>query len=189
MDVNNKDDIVWVLTGNANFCLAFSVNTPYLYPKDTFRNGKLMYATTAPFENESIALNDRGKQWYKVAYSINNKVQIPKSDEEILSVGSNLGLKTGIDLDRSLSRIPDSDIYSIIPSGKPCEVIHDFCEQNSQNLFTEISDHYEINNDDIKIAGGLSLFPKRLDEAHDIAVVIPINSELILNKLLTNPCC
>lgn len=180
--IMRKDDIVWAVVYSDGEMFAFSVNTPYLYSGSSFEYGKLMYSTINPFGEKALSISYSGEAWHKIS-SVDSKGKIiPKTDQEIQSIARSMGFLSGVGVNRSLSELPSHQVRNTIPSRKIDNVITDYDAEYVREIVLEACEHYGINEGDIHVAGSLNLFPRPLQEAHDVDMVIFVDSESMLEK-------
>ncbi len=177
-----KDNIIFVkFTLNGIVCI-LAVTDLFLYSSLKKVFGKLMYTSQPLYGKNSIVIKDvNHHSFYKAAYFYKKNKIVPLTDKELLQIGIKIGLKKGEHLDNLLCGPPPNSPKNFI---FPKKLIDCYNHIEICNLLNTISKFYKVSNDDILLTGGLLLFQTPLKYAHDIDVVIPVDSLEHLNLII-----
>lgn len=176
-----KDDVLFLYVEHKDVtCILFVCDT-YLYSKQRKFYGKLMYLNKKVHGEYTLPGKKYKQIFYNCAYCYTTNKNIrPLSDEELQNIGKTLSLFSGVGIDKHLSGPAENWNYSYLYSPLFNEQYHSKKEQLFAN---EIGQKYGVDPDDLKITGGLHLFPTPINESHDVDIVIPIDSNDQLTKI------
>jgi len=178
-----KDDVLFLYIQLENVaCILFVCDT-YLYQEPHNYHGKLMYSNIKVHGEYSVPGKGSKQVFYSCAYRYTDTEKNalePLSDEELQQVGKTLGLSLGVDINEHLCGPPLKSKVTYLFSPFLFELYH---SKEDQLLANEIAQKYGIDPGDIRITGGLQLFPKPIPESHDVDVVIPVDSQDQLRKI------
>lgn len=173
----DKDDVLFLYINLKKVaCILFVCDT-YLYENPYSYHGKLMYSNKKVHGEYTTSGKKQKQIFYNCAYRYadsKKKAIIPLTDEELQRVGKSLGLSLGSGVDKHLCGPPRKAKVSYLFSPFFHELYH---SDKERYLAKEIANQYGINLGDLRITGGLQLFPTPIPESHDIDVVIPIDSQ------------
>jgi hypothetical protein len=140
-----------------------------------------MYSNKKVHKEHTLPGKKYKQIFYNCAYCYTpNKNVRPLSDEELQNVGKALGLSSGVGIDKHLCGPSENSNCSYLYSPLFIEQYH---SKEEQLLANEIGQNYGVDPDDLKITGGLHLFPTHISESHDVDIVIPIDSHNQLTKI------
>ncbi len=161
-------------------CILF-VSDIFLYQSPRSFFGKLMYTTQPVFGKKSLFIRKSEKVFFKAAYRyMNNNTIIPLTDSQLQTIGINLGLIKGTFLDRLLCGPPSEVETEIMLAPR---LIDYYNINDIAWLLDIICSAYNITSNDLLLTGSLHLFPRPLENVHDIDIVIPVDSLHHLNLI------
>jgi len=163
--------------------ILFACDT-YLYSREQDIPGKLMYSGEAVHGTDSIREVHAEYMLYKTAYrrSPGNSMYVA-TDAELQTIGVSLGLKSGSGVDQHLCCLPDG-LSGTLMSAPGFLATYDTKE--ARLLADEIGEKYGVAPGDLHITGGLQLFPRPIQEAHDVDIVVPVDDCDQLNTVLAH---
>jgi len=174
------DDIYWIEVNIKNEIFYFFVTEPYLYSNISESYGKIIYSTTPFFTKGNVNIIENKTNLYKTYLRNENDVMYGVLDLEINSYATKFGFEKGCLIDENLNKIIRKEVIQIQKS-KEIILIEDY--KNYERLFNEISTFYETNIEDLKLTGGGQLFNKKLNDMHDLDLVVTIYSYEQLEKI------
>ena len=169
-----KDDILFLdIQLRDVTCILFVCDT-YLYPKANDFYGKLMYTNKRVHGPYMQPRKKSSQILFNCAYRYTtDNILKPLTDEELQEIGKSLGLMQGLGLDKHLCGIPEGSkvVFLHAPS-----FLEYYSSDETQSLADEIGITYGVDPKDLRITGGLHLFHPSVAEAHDVDIVVPIDS-------------
>ena len=147
---------------------------------------KVVYSSVRFDGSNGPGMTDQaGRVWFKTTIRQQGGRAQSVSDDEIQSRAAELlGLGSGHGANRGLSRVEWDRVAEII---RPPRLIDARPEGTSRHLAALLGGFYGVAPEDIRLIGGLALFPIAMMEAHDVDVVVPIRSREQAAEIATNP--
>ena len=179
-----KDDILFLyIQFNDVTCILFVCDT-YLYLEPNAFYGKLMYSNKKVHEEYTVPGKKFKQILFNCAYRYTKENMLrPLTDEELQKVGKSLGLALGSGLDKHLCGAPENSKVVFLTS----PFFHEnYPSEEAQFLANEIGRMYMVDPYDLRITGGLHLFPSNISESHDVDIVISIDSHDQLKNILND---
>lgn len=168
-----RDSLLWMIANKGKDTAILSVTEPFLYKDIEKAPGKVLYSTSCPYEEKSITTTLFGRTFYKTAYQKHQNRIMGVSDSTIQRHSAELGMPRGTGIDSNLSMLTRDWQVSLI---WPRPVIEMYPDLGGVQVVKEIESAYDCDASLVLLAGGLLLHLKPLREAHDLDVLIPIDS-------------